>query len=442
MARLFLALRYIVSRPISWISVLGIWITVTSMIVTLAIFSGFLEQISVTFRGTTGDVVITPTEHGLGSRHRPAPNFDEISQVLAGVSGIEAVSPHLLRPVLMRSGTPSDDPEAVEEIDEKNFGQLIGMSLAADSKATRFPEYLRNTSLEPVADLERPFARDRNAPELPVALVGIGLLKQFSLKRGQVIELSTLPDNVQDDTFEPLSARFVIGGAVRTGHFEYDQKGIYVELDAARDFSKAQSDCSEICVKAAAGVDAEALSSEIRRAITNSPLGPAAADVATWEERHERYIEAIRHQRDMLAFLLYFFVLVACFNVLATVTILVSDKVRDIGLLGAMGASPTSILGLFMSAGLIMALGSSLLGSATGSFLAYRINDIHDAIWRVTGVRIFKPDIYIFDRIPVAIETWLIPSVVAITVGFAVVCAAIPAFRASRLDPAKALRQE
>ncbi len=449
MYRFFLALRYIGARPISWVSMIGIWITVTSAIVTLAIMTGYLREISRVYQGEAGDVVITPYPEGASGATK-LPTFEQLKDALAGETGIAAMSAHLVRPVLLRCGPRKDDPEAVEQLTENNFGQMIGVDPAGDLLTTDFMEYVKNEKnvdegVRAVDDPRQPFAIDRSkldddARDLPVALPGEGVFEKFHLAKGQVIELSTLPDDISGDHFEPLTQRFVIGGAVRCGYFPIDSAGLYVDLQAARVFAKSGGDATEICIRVASGNDPNDVAARIANVLDAKRL---PARTQTWVQRHGNEIKAIQSQRSVLALLLFFFVLVACFNVFATMTILVSDKLRDIGTIAAMGASPFGILTVFTIAGFLMSFVSSAVGSFTGAFLAHHINDVHDWITdHITHTPLFKKDVYYFDRIPIELQGRTFPLIVAATVMFACICAAIPALRAARLDPVKALRQE
>lgn len=422
---------------------IGIWLTVTSAIVSLAIMTGFLREISQIYRGAAGDIVVIPFPRASFQQGGPA-KYSEFEATIRKVDGVLAASPHMVRPVLLRVGNL--DPTAIESIGEDNFGELIGLDPTADLATTDFAKYVSRETTHGVADPAHPFQIDRTKlraedRELPVVLVGAGLRERFDLSIGQRIELLTLPDDASADSesFEPLSQAFVVGGAVRCGHFKIDQRGLYAELEVARAFVRSSVDASEICVKAEASVTTRVLAEQIRSALFRAGL---SADVNTWQKRNENELAAISSQRGVLALLLFFFVLVACFNVFATMTILVTDKTRDIGILAAIGASPTGLLTLFASSGFVMAFFASIAGSATGALLAHRINDVHDAIWKVTGTRIFKPDVYLFDRIPIQLDTHVFPLIVLATVAFSVLCASIPALRAARLDPVRALRQE
>jgi ABC-type lipoprotein release transport system permease subunit len=447
MYRPFLALRYLVARPISWISMIGIWITVTSMIVTLSIMSGFLVALEGSIRGATADLVVTPLgQRGTGAASS-APVFEATAAALGDVPEVAAICPHLLRPVLLRVGVAPGQPPELEEIDEDNFGELVGLDPARERDVTAFDRWVAATGDLAPADPARPFhldaAQRRPGEEtLPIVLVGLAMYEKLALARGMRVRLATLPDGRAEaggEGFEPLVLDAIVGGAVKSGHYPNDLRSVYLELDVARAFAASSADATEICVRLAAGSDLDAGASAVAAALEQAGI---RAEVSTWRQHYANDLGAVENQRNVLALLLFFFVLVACFNVFATITMLVTDKTRDVGVIAAMGAPPGGILAIFVGCGLAMALLSSLAGALTGTLFALRINDVHEAIWTLTGVRIFKPDVYVFDRIPIDIDPWLLPVVVGATALVALVCALLPALRASRLDPVRALRFE
>lgn len=440
MYRLFLALRYLAARPISWMSLIGIWLTVTCTLVAIAIFSGYLAELSDTYRSSTSDIILTPR---LDREPRTTP-YELLEAVLSTVDGVEASSPHLLRPALLRVLPTTDRERAMESIDEKNFVQVVGLDPKLDARTTGFPRHVAAERKHRVVDPERPFflpqerlfASDRG---LPVALIGTALFDELDLHVGQRLQLATLPEGETQDHFEPLSQDVVVGGAVASGFYPTDLRTVYVDLAAARAFARTINDTSEVCVK----VRDEAQLDEVkRRIVAAAEEARALCAVQTWKEANAHYIGAVKSQRTILGVLLAFFILIACFNVFASLTILVTDKTRDIGVLAAMGATPRGILAVFVDCGLLMTASASVLGAATGAYVALHMNDIHEWIAATFGLRLFKTDVYFFDHIPIELDPALVVAIVLATIAFAVLCAVIPAARAARLDPVTALRFE
>lgn len=449
MYELFLATRFLWTRPLSWVSVIGIWLSVTATLTTVAIMSGFLDELHRTIQGTTGDIILSPRPTQLSREVlSPPAGFADIQRVTESLAGIESMSPHLLRPALLRVGEPGQ----AARLDERSFISVIGVDPVLEKRTTRFLEYATRVrdAAERIDDPARPFALDATRlpaelqanASLPVALVGIGMFRHFRMHKGQVIRLATMPGTPihgEDEAIAPHTTRWVVGGAVLSGHFEYDARMIYVDLQTARQFAESITDTSEICVRTSPGTDIPALCKTLDQTFRQARLNVLVQD---WEARHIVDLAPIRNQRTILTVLLLFFVAVACFNIFATLTILVGDKTRDIGLLNAMGASGRGIVAIFTRCGMVIASAGSVLGVITATLLIGNINGINDLIGDITGVRIFRGSIYKFDEIPTDIQPWFVAAVVAATIAFAVMCAFVPALRAARMDPVRALRYE
>jgi lipoprotein-releasing system permease protein len=447
MYRLFLAVRYLWSRPISWVSMVAIWLSVMAMIATIAVMSGFLRETRAMIRGSASDLVVTPRT----SFDRRAPqgvraSFDAVEAAATAVDGVKGLAPRLVRPVLIRTDL-HNDIVGMSQLLEMQSGSLFGVDVERERQASAFSTYLDKA--DPAARVDDPsnpfWLKEENVPievanqDLPVVLLGEQLFEWYRLEKGDVITLVTVPEKVDLKAIKPLSQRFLVGGAVRSGHYEFDSGQLWVSLDAAREFTQHEADCSEIAVAAQPGTDLELL-----RARLESALGGAGilAKVETWMDRNKQFLGAVENERAIMGVILGFFVLVACFNVFATLTIMVTDKTKDIGILNAMGATAGGMTRIFLYCGLIMALFSAAVGCASGVGLARSLNAINDAIERFFGVRIFRADIYLFREIPVQIDTELVVGVFAGTVVLAVLFSALPAVRAARMDPIRALRYE
>ncbi|MFH0945978.1 MAG: ABC transporter permease [Planctomycetota bacterium] len=438
MYRLFLALRYFWSRPFAWVAMIGIWLTVAALICTVAIMSGFLQKMQVMIRGTTSDIILTPMTMGSGIE---PPSLPLIEWALEGMDDIVAISPHVLRPALLAKDGATPDIARLTP-DETDVTQVIGIDLERELRTTSFgTDLLENLSAEhAVDDPTRPFAWDAKGGEpLPVAVVGEGLLEKHELKKGDVITLVTLPENITMERVSTRAQKFRVAGSLRSGHFHQDLSSVFVTLDVAREFAMTGENATEICVRAKPGTDLDLLADEM---VQQFKLRRLDVIVETWRDRNENYLASVDNQRSILGFLLFFFVIVACFNIFATLTILVSDKTRDIGVLGALGASSAGIAGLFVTcAGIITVIGAAA-GCVSGVIVARNINHVNDGVEALFGIRIFRPDIYLFDRIPTEIQGWFVGMVFGATLLIALLCALLPALRAARMDQIRALRHE
>ncbi len=448
MYRLFLATRYLWSRPISWVSMVGIWLSVMALVTTISIMSGFLRETRTAIRGTMADIMVTVlADEYTGEVLQPPPSFAQVNDALAGLPGIQSIAPHLVRFALIRAEKRPVYLAGSSRFRERSFTQVIGVNPQLESKATDFALHIRRPSKDkgiPLDDPERPFwiehvpARLRNQ-ELPIVLVGESLASFFGLQKGEVITLATMPEELKGDEVKALTQRFIVGGTVLSGNYQTDSQTVWIDIAAAQRFAESKGDSSEICVQATPSTDLDELRAAIIARLEHAKL---RATVDTWKYLNRTMLSAVENERSILGFILAFFVLITCCNVFATITIMVTDKTRDIGVLAAMGATGKGILQLFVGSGLVMTLVGATVGVVTGVVLAANINLLNDGIEDIFGVRIFRADVYLFDKIPVQIEPLFVAAVYVGTILFAGLCALIPAARAARMDPVRALRHD
>jgi lipoprotein-releasing system permease protein len=462
MYRIFLGFRWLASRPIGIVTMIGIWLSVAATTVTVAVMTGFLRDHERLARGATADLVVTPKlERAADGTIAPPPAFEQWRAALQAVPGLEAVSPRLLRPALIRiEGIEGNVVMGDRRFVDRNSVRVFGVDPDIGGGAANFKRHLdvppprpdpyrvrlRESDLE-VDDPERPFridpkhlpARIRNA-RLPVALVGSEMLEYFDLRKGQLIVLTTIPDDLESgQPLKPLSEKFVIGGAVHTGNREVDGSAIYLALERARSFTRARGDLTEVCIELAPDVDLAATAAGVVAALDRAGI---KAKVETWRERGRRLLDAVANERSIIGVLLFFFLVVACFNIFSTLTILVTDKTRDIGVLAALGARPGGIRSIFLFNGLLMALIGAGLGVHYGLKLTESLNPIND--WSATtfGLSLFPRDVFVFTAIPYVFVPEIVVGTFVATLALALLCAWVPAWRASRFDPVEALRYE
>jgi lipoprotein-releasing system permease protein len=187
----------------------------------------------------------------------------------------------------------------------------------------------------------------------------------------------------------------------------------------------------------------------MRGAVANA-LAPFDRDIAdypawrvqTWEQRQNNLLRAVNNEKFLLAFVLFFIVFVACFGIFATLTMTVAEKTRDIGVLRALGATPGGILSIFVLNGTLVGLIGTLCGYGAGILVANNVNVIRAFLKDTFGWDIFPPEIYLFDDIPTHVDHRAALMFALSTLCCAFVFAFIPAYRASRLRPVRALRYE
>lgn len=165
--------------------------------------------------------------------------------------------------------------------------------------------------------------------------------------------------------------------------------------------------------------------------------------VRTWESMRVNILRAVDVERRIMGFILFFVLLIAGTLVLTNVHTTVLSKTKDIGILKALGGSVRGIMQIFLLNGFLMGLIGGALGTAAGFWITSNINEIEGVLTRITGFKLFPPNIYYLDHIPVDKEPfWSIAFIWAGAIVVSLLASAYPAWRASRMDPVGALRYE
>jgi lipoprotein-releasing system permease protein len=242
---------------------------------------------------------------------------------------------------------------------------------------------------------------------------------------------------------KPVSGTFVVTDYFRSEMSEYDSSFVYVPLDELQRLRGMDDRANTIQVKLKEPVrsDSVALNQQIVPEM-QALFHPAEARVLSWQMHQGPLLAAIDIERGILNLLLFMIVGVAGFSVLAIFTMIVGEKYRDIGILKSLGASDRGIMGIFLAYGMLLGLIGCGLGTAAGLAITYKINEIEAFLTKLTGHQVFDRSVYYFDEIPTNVE---VSSVLLVNVGAAVtavVFSILPALRAARLHPVRALRFE
>ncbi len=298
-----------------------------------------------------------------------------------------------------------------------------------------FSEKLR---LENGIDPDNPLSYEEE-PELRPILLGYDLMVNSGLKRGDEIALVT-GDTGRDNELKPVSRKFVVAGAFRSGWQEIDARICYTRRSDMLGFLRSISDVTHICVKIKNPGDGELMKFQLSELLNR--VSPDRFFVERWEDRRRVFLTAIDKQRNIIAFILFLTVILALVMITIVLILLVTEKIQDIGILKSMGATNSGIMMLFISNGVFITFCGTLMGIIGGYLLCQNINAIADYIFQLTGFQIFPKDIYYLDHIPANL-TWehvIHISVTILSVSF--VACMLPAFKAAQLDVLKALTSQ
>jgi lipoprotein-releasing system permease protein len=266
------------------------------------------------------------------------------------------------------------------------------------------------------------------------------VVEEAALKEGDDVTIFTVGGaKIDGSRIRPVFGSFIVTAYLKTEMSEYDQSFVYVPLDVLQQLRTMEGRCTAFQIKLKNYEADKKEVADVLRTIFDPRTG---ARVATWEEHQGSLLVAIDVERSILNLLLFMIVGVAGFSILAIFTMIVSEKYRDIGILKSLGASHFGVMAIFVSYGLLLGTVGCCLGTALGLTITDNINEIEQFLTRVTGKQVFPRDVYYFKEIPTNIEMMSVVIVNVGAVGIATLFSLLPAWRAARLHPVRALRFE
>jgi len=461
--RTFLSWRYLVARPTNLIGITGIFVAVGALILILSIMTGFLDEARSGIRGSLSDLLIAPVGlPRLAHDGREIPRSPErLMAILDADPRIEAAAPHLTWAGMV---TLTGDDAARSEVylassqnSDLTLVKFVGIDFDAEYQATNLREALEREPSKTrsgrlrgkrVADADDPFASppeyERHGAPDPVVLFGEQLYSRLGLMRGDIVQLATgVPDPVSGQVVMN-NAFFCVGGTFRSGENEMDLDRVYVEREELADLIGDKREYSEVLVKLHDyDKDGPALRDDLRHNLALMGLARGyPSEVRTWEEFRGPLLGAIENERTLMGVMLSLVLVVAGFCVFAILSMMVTEKRRDIGILTAIGATRGGVLQMFLLVAFWDALIGTILGTAAGVFLAFKIDPIERWLSSTMGVEIFNRDVYLFDHIPARVDSLAVTLIVIGAFASTLLFAAIPAWNAARTDPIEALRYE
>ncbi|MFQ5844452.1 MAG: FtsX-like permease family protein [Planctomycetota bacterium] len=441
--RFAVALRLLRARRINIISILGVMVGVASIIVVLSVMDGFQKELRRVIRGTLSDVLVAVDSSDLP--------WADLRRAVEQVEGVEAVALQRHALGLVPVETRGADGQRQTDIGVR----IIGIDPEEEGAVSDFFDSL--VAEEGVAYPPDPFEVEgyllEEDPRLVVSdwlAARIGYpLQGMPLQPGDTFQLITfrkMRDAEGELDVEASDHTCVVSRIYKSGNSEFDKLHLYAHRDrAAAALFPPGSHLTELRIKLTDYSLAHAVVPHLARAVgTFDALVSRYPEyhIETWEQRQRPFLRAVDNEKFLLAFVLFFIVLVACFTIFATLTMTVVEKTREIGVLRALGATPAGICSIFMLNGTLVGLVGALLGYGAGLLLTDNVNPVRDFLRDRVGWDMVPADIYLFDSIPTYVDHG---TALAFALGAALsalLFSVVPAVRAARLKPVRALRYE
>lgn len=405
-----IALRYLRARRqegfisvIAGFSLLGIALGVATLIIVMAVMNGFRAELLGRILGLNGHAVVY-------GQSAPIVDFDRVAVKVAETPGVFAVLPQVEGQAMATAG-----------------GHAAGVLVRG----------LRASDLSAKAALAASLsaaAVDNFAAG--GVLLGGRLARRLGVSVGDQLTLVSPTQQTTVLGTLPRAKRYRVGGVFDVGMYEYDNGFIFMPLAASQVFFRMGDGVTGLEVILTDAKGTAAASSGIRAAVGGGYR------VVDWRQRNAIFFNALQVERNVMFLILTLIILVAAFNVISSLIMLVKDKGRGIAILRTMGASRGLVMRVFFLTGASVGVIGTLFGTALGLAFAANIESIRRAIEGMTGSELFAAEIYFLSKLPAEVDPGEVLAVVAMALGLSFLATIYPAWRAARVDPVEALRHE
>jgi lipoprotein-releasing system permease protein len=408
---LFIGLRYTRAKRrnhfisfISLTSMLGIALGVAALIVVLSVMNGFQKELRTRILGVASHVQITGPDNRLRG-------WQSIAERAARHPQVQAAAPYI-------------NAQGMLALDGLVRGAVVrGIVPEAEQRVADFGGHMIAGRMENLA------------PGAFNIVLGSELARALGARMGDKVTLIAPQGLVTPAGVLPRLKQFTLVGIFEVGMFEYDSGLALIHLEDAQKLYQMGDGVSGVRLKLADLFQ----SREVARDLTLS-LGDVY--ISDWTRSHANFFRAVQIEKNVMFIILLLIVAVAAFNIVSTLVMAVTDKQPDIAILRTLGASPGSIMKIFIVQGALIGVIGTLIGITGGILLALNIDTVVPFLERLLSVQFLSKEVYYISELPSDLQHGDVVAIAAVSLVLSLLATIYPSWRASRVNPVEALRYE
>lgn len=406
------AMRYLRARRqegfisvIAWFSLMGIALGVATLIIVMAVMNGFRQELLTRILGLNGHL----SYYGQANK---LTDFDSAAEKLRKVHGVVSVTP-MIEGQVMATARGIAQGAVVRGLRPEDLAkrEIIANNIQSGSLAA---------------------LRGKNS-----VMIGERMAQKLGLRVGDKITLISPKGTITAFGTVPRLKAYEVAATFRIGMYEYDSSFVFMPLEAAQIYFRLPDAVTNLEIFVTDPDLAPAMAVSVAAA-----LNDVGGRIHDWQRANASFFNAIQVERNVMFMILTLIIVVAAFNVISSMIMLVKDKGRDIAILRTMGATRGTIMRIFFLAGASVGVIGTFLGFAGGLWFAENIETIRQFLQGLTGTDLFAAEIYFLSQLPAIVDPKEVAAIVLMGLGLSFLATIYPSWRAARLDPAEALRYE
>ena len=388
---------------ISLISMAGIALGVAALIVVLSVMNGFQEELRSRILAVASHIEV----RGLPQ----LTDWPQIAAIAKQEPRVKAAAPYVLGQAMVTAG-------------DVNRGALIrGIDPAREDSVADIGMHMKRGSL---ADLQ---------PGTFSIVLGADLARSLNVAPGDSVVVITPQGSVTPAGTLPRLKSFKVTGIFEVGMFEFDSGLALINIEDAQRLYRMDG-VSGVRLK----LDDLFAAPQVARELWQKM--PVSAEVRDWTRNHANFFRAVQIEKRVMFIILTLIVAVAAFNIVSAQVMVVTDKQADIAILRTLGASPSSIMAIFIVQGALIGMIGTALGVLFGVLLALNVGVVVPALERLLNIQFLDKSVYYISDLPSDLQRADVITIAAIALFLALIATLYPAWRAARVNPAEALRYE